>query len=78
MNRPLVPPYFDLLLQHFDPQESSRFVHLGHWEQAPSVDELAEPRAFMQAQQRLNDLMIDKAERSGSIGCGLWTGWDAR
>ncbi len=71
-----MPPYFDLLLQHFDPQESSRFVHLGHWEQAPSVDELAEPSAFMQAQQRLNDLMIDKADLHNDqavldVGCGL-------
>ncbi len=76
MSRPLVPPYFDLLLQHFDAQHSSRFVHLGHWDQTPSVAELSEPKAFEQAQQRLNDLIIGMADLHNGqaildVGCGL-------
>jgi MPBQ/MSBQ methyltransferase len=72
----LVPPYFDLLLQHFDPHHSSRFVHLGHWNQAPAIAELNAPNAFSQAQQRLNDLIIDKTDLHNGqavldLGCGL-------
>jgi SAM-dependent methyltransferase len=76
MSKSLVPPYFDMLLAHFVPGQSGRFVHLGHWPSPPDVRELAQSQAFEQAQARLNELLIGWASLADGqavldVGCGL-------
>ncbi|WP_390618250.1 class I SAM-dependent methyltransferase [Maricurvus nonylphenolicus] len=71
-----VPPYFDLLLQHFVPGQSGRFVHLGHWAQSPGEEDLIQPQAFEQAQARLNEILLGWASLADGqavldVGCGL-------
>jgi MPBQ/MSBQ methyltransferase len=67
-----VPGYFDALLESFDPLRSSRFVHLGHWDNPAEYQH----DDFPVAQERLNDLLLDLAGlKTGlsvvDIGCGL-------
>lgn len=76
MSRSPVPPYFDALLQHFVPGQSGRFVHLGHWSESPGEEQLNHPRAFEQAQTRLNDLLLEWTSLADGlavldVGCGL-------
>jgi MPBQ/MSBQ methyltransferase len=67
-----VPGYFDALLDAFDPLHSSRFVHLGHWDNPAEVQH----DDFPVAQERLNDILLQMAALNNGlsvadIGCGL-------
>lgn len=73
-----VPPYFDVLIERFQKQMVSRFVHLGHWDH-PSPTSLNEPPQagdIERAVERLNEVLIDmaglqRAQRLLDVGCGF-------
>ena len=71
-----IPAYFDTLIEHFDPQSSSRYVHLGHWS-ATDCNEHGQPDDdFAAAQERLNHTLLTLAPlRDGmcllDVGCGF-------
>lgn len=71
----LIPPYFDFLIDSFDPEYSDRFVHLGYWDQPNEAIENT-PETFSLAQKRLNEQFIQLAELSDhqkvlDVGCGF-------
>jgi MPBQ/MSBQ methyltransferase len=70
------PVYFDFLIDDFLNGRSGRHVHLGYWDDPPSLLTPCKSHEFAAAQQRLTDLMIDLAKVSGSldaldVGCGF-------
>lgn len=81
---PVVPPYFDYLIEAFRRGESGRFVHLGHWNLSPGFDPDAPPgpNEFAIAQDRLNAYLLEMAAlRRGlsvlDVGCGFGGTLDA-
>ena len=70
------PPYFDGLIAAFHAGRAGRFVHLGIWDDPPAPDTLAQPDAFLRAQARLNDCLLELADladgqRVLDVGCGF-------
>ena len=73
---PRVPSYFDSLLHAFYQGQQGRFVHLGHWDQPPSLDTPGTEGEFHQAQIRMNQCLLDMAQLADGhdvldIGCGF-------
>jgi cyclopropane fatty-acyl-phospholipid synthase-like methyltransferase len=71
-----VPAYFDFLIDEFRRGHGSRDVHLGYWDDPPSLDMPCHSREFETAQARLTEIMIGLADLRGAhdvldIGCGL-------
>jgi MPBQ/MSBQ methyltransferase len=71
-----VPPYFDYLIDGFHRGESSRFVHLGYWEDPPTMADLEAAGAFERAQTRLNEALLDLGGLTDGqavldVGCGF-------
>jgi MPBQ/MSBQ methyltransferase len=73
-----VPPYFDFLIERFHRGVVSRFVHLGHWDQAPPLDPDEPPRLqeIERAVERLTQVLVDmadlhNAQRVLDVGCGF-------
>jgi cyclopropane fatty-acyl-phospholipid synthase-like methyltransferase len=73
---PDVPPYFDYLLEGFRSGHAARNVHLGYWDDPPSLTTPCSQQEFETAQARLTDVMIELADlRDGyrvlDVGCGF-------
>jgi len=71
-----VPAYFDFLIAGFRAGRTGRHVHLGYWDEPPSLATPCSAQEFEAAQARLTDLVIDLAElRAGQrvldVGCGF-------
>jgi MPBQ/MSBQ methyltransferase len=67
--RPLVPPYFDSLIDAYRRGATERSVHLGYWQHGDDGD-------FAGAQARLDQLMIelagiDAGQSVLDVGCGF-------
>ncbi len=72
----LVPAYFDLLIEGFRSGHGGRDVHLGYWDDPPSLSAPSHPGEFEAAQARLTSILIALAElRDGQsvldVGCGF-------
>jgi SAM-dependent methyltransferase len=73
---PRVPPYFDFLIEDFADGTSGRFVHLGYWDAPPADTAAPRPDEFLQAQARLNAILLDMADLEDGqdvldAGCGF-------
>jgi MPBQ/MSBQ methyltransferase len=71
-----VPSYFDYLIEGFWTGRVGRNVHLGYWDEPPSLAMPCSPQEFETAQARLTDLLIGLADFHGGntvldIGCGF-------
>src|SRR5262249_23553147 len=71
-----VPPYFDALIDGFRRGQVGRQVHLGYWDEPPSLDTPPQPGECEQAQQRLDEIMLGLADLHDGlavldIGCGF-------
>ena len=71
-----IPSYFDYLIKGFWSGRVGRNVHLGYWDEPPSVDTPCGPQEFEAAQARLTEILIDLADLRGGnsvldIGCGF-------
>jgi MPBQ/MSBQ methyltransferase len=71
-----VPAYFDLLIEGFRSGKAGRDVHLGYWDDPPSLSVPCEPGEFEAAQARLTSVLMSLAELSGGlsvldVGCGF-------
>lgn len=74
--RSAVPSYFDPLIAGFHSGQCGRNVHLGYWDEPPSLAVPCKPDEFEAAQARLTDVLIDLAAPCGGqsvldIGCGF-------
>jgi cyclopropane fatty-acyl-phospholipid synthase-like methyltransferase len=74
--RAVVPAYFDFLIDGFRTGQTGRHVHLGYWDDPPSLATPCGSREFEAAQARLTDVLIDLADvRRGQgvldVGCGF-------
>ena len=74
--QPAVPPYFDDLIDTFHRGQGGRFVHLGHWDEAPPSDRAPVDGEFERAQQKLNEALLEMAgleDRQAvlDVGCGF-------
>jgi MPBQ/MSBQ methyltransferase len=74
--RPPAPPYFDGLIAAYRAGQAGRDVHLGYWDQPPSLDTPCRPGEFDAAQARLTARVIGFAhpqsgQRILDVGCGL-------
>jgi MPBQ/MSBQ methyltransferase len=73
---PAVPRYFDLLIEGFRVGQSGRDVHLGYWDDPPSLTAPCSPGEFTAAQARLTEVAVALGEpRAGQsvldVGCGF-------
>jgi len=71
-----VPSYFDYLIDGFWSGRVGRNVHLGYWDEPPSLATPCSPQEFAAAQARLTDILIGLAELQGGntvldVGCGF-------
>ena len=71
-----VPAYFDFLISGFRAGRTGRDVHLGYWDEPPSLATPCSAQEFEAAQARLTDLVIDLAalragQRVLDVGCGF-------
>lgn len=71
-----VPRYFDFLVEGFWSGQTGRHVHLGYWDEPPSLATPCSPQEFAAAQARLTDIVLDLADLRGGlsaldIGCGF-------
>ncbi len=71
-----VPGYFDYLIEGFWSGGVGRNVHLGYWDEPPSLDTPCFSEEFEAAQARLTDILIGLADLQDSqtvldIGCGF-------
>lgn len=74
--RSAVPPYFDALLADHARGAGAAHVHLGHWDDPPSLDAPCPPAEFASAQERLGALLVEMAalsdgQRVLDVGCGF-------
>ena len=72
----LVPAYFDLLIKGFRSGQAGRNVHLGYWDDPPSLEASCHPGEFEAAQARLTGVLMTLAELHGGqsvldVGCGF-------
>lgn len=73
---PETPAYFDFLIEGFRRGWTGRHVHLGYWDNPPSLTTPLDVGEFERAQQRLTELVFAAAEpESGcailDVGCGF-------
>jgi len=73
-----VPLYFDRMIEGLRRGEGGRWVHLGHWDAAPT----GAAGEFARAQARLDEVLLDMAElRDGlhvlDVGCGFGASLEA-
>lgn len=73
---PLVPRYFDLLIEGFRAGAAGRDVHLGYWDNPPPLSAPCSPEEFRAAQARLTDIVVALAEPEAGqavldVGCGF-------
>lgn len=71
-----VPPYFDFLVEGFWSGRAGRNVHLGYWDEPPSLATPCSRREFERAQARLTEILIELANVRGGqsvldVGCGF-------
>jgi MPBQ/MSBQ methyltransferase len=71
-----VPSYFNFLIEGFVAGGAGRHVHLGYWDDPPSLATPCEAQEFEGAQARLSDILIALANvREGQsildVGCGF-------
>jgi len=71
-----VPAYFDGLIAGFRAGRAGRHVHLGYWDEPPSLAEPCGPEEFASAQARLCEIVLGLAElrhfqRVLDVGCGF-------
>ena len=71
-----LPEYFDFLIQDFNSEGSSRFVHLGYWEDPKSLSDQITSASFAHAQARLNHKLLQMAHLDNDmeildVGCGF-------
>jgi len=74
--RPSVPPYFDQLLAARRAGYAGRDVHLGYWDDPPSLFVPCELEEFTRAQGRLTERIVELAALAANarvldVGCGL-------
>jgi SAM-dependent methyltransferase len=67
-----VPAYFERMIPAVRRGEAGRWVHLGHWDDAPS----GQPGEFARAQARMDEVLLDRAmlapgQRVLDVGCGF-------
>ena len=73
---PLLPRYFDLLIEGFWAGAAGRDVHLGYWDDPPPLSAPCSAEEFRAAQARLTDLVIalagpQPARNVLDVGCGF-------
>ena len=71
-----VPPYFDGLIASFREGRAGRDVHLGYWDDPPTLSTPYTPGEFEAAQARLTEFIIGLADLAEGqdvldIGCGF-------
>ena len=71
-----VPPYFDGLIASFRDGRAGRNVHLGYWDDPPTLSTPCTPGEFEAAQARLTEIAValsDLAEGQDvlDVGCGF-------
>jgi MPBQ/MSBQ methyltransferase len=72
----VVPSYFDFLVEGFRSGQAGRNVHLGYWDEPPSLATPCGQREFELAQARLTEILIELANLRGGqsvldVGCGF-------
>ena len=72
----VVPAYFDFIIEGFRSGRVGRNVHLGYWDDPPSLAVPCGSQEFEAAQARLTDILIELADLRGGlsvldVGCGL-------
>ena len=72
----VVPAYFDFIIEGFRSGRMGRNVHLGYWDDPPSLAVPCGSQEFEAAQARLTDILIELADLRGGqavldVGCGL-------
>ncbi len=72
----VVPGYFDSLIEAFWAGHAGRNVHLGYWDDPPSLAAACSEEEFEAAQARLTRILVELAQlRSGQtvldVGCGF-------
>lgn len=71
-----VPAYFDFLIDSFHSGQTGRDVHLGYWDDPPSLATPCDAEEFAAAQARLTDILVELADISAGqivldVGCGF-------
>ncbi len=71
--KPVVPAYFDFLIEAFQRGRGSRDVHLGYWEGGQAT---LGPGEFTRGQEKLNTVLLGMADLAPGqclldVGCGL-------
>jgi SAM-dependent methyltransferase len=71
-----IPAYFDFLIDGFRRGWTGRHVHLGYWDDPPSLSTPLAPGEFERAQQRLTNLAVGAGElgegcEALDVGCGF-------
>lgn len=73
---PVVPRYFDYLIEAFRSHSAGRHVHLGYWDDPPPLTAPCSAQEFAEAQARLTDVVIGMAGLQAGqtvldVGCGF-------
>ena len=78
----MVPAYFDFQVKDFWSGRAGRNVHLGYWDEPPSLASPCDQPEFETAQARLTEILMELADLRGGqtvldVGCGFGAALEA-